>query len=38
MKADTPIKARVVPGHPVETVARATLNPRYGLPVTLSRR
>ena len=29
---------RVVPGHPVETVARVTLNPRYGLPVTLSRR
>ena len=31
-------KVRVVPEHPVETVARVTLNPRYGLPVTLSRR
>ena len=31
-------KVRVVPDHPIETVARVTLNPRYGLPVTLSRR
>ena len=31
-------KVRVVPGHPVETVAKVTLKPRYGLPVTLSRR
>ena len=31
-------EVRVVPGHPVETVARVTLNPRHGLPVTLSRR
>ena len=31
-------KVRVVPDHPVETVARITLSPRYGLPVTLSRR
>ena len=31
-------KVRVVPGHPVEVVARASLKPRYGLSVTLSRR
>ena len=31
-------KVHVVPDHPVETVARVTLKPRFGLPVTLSRR
>ena len=31
-------KVRVVPDHPIETAARITLRPRYGLPVTLSRR
>ena len=31
-------KVRVIPDHPVEAVAKVTLNPRYGLPVTLSRR
>ena len=27
-----------VPGHPIETAARVTLKPRYGIPLTLSRR
>ena len=27
-----------VPGHPIETIARVTLKPRYGIPVTLRRR
>ena len=31
-------KVRVVPGHPIETLAKVTLKPRYGMPVTLSRR
>lgn len=31
-------KVRVVEGHPVETMAKVTLKPRYGIPVTLSRR
>ena len=31
-------KVRAVPDHPIETVARTTLKPRYGLPATLSRR
>ena len=31
-------RVRVVPGHPVETVAKTTLKPRYGMPVTLERR
>jgi len=31
-------RVRVVPDHPIETVAKVTLKPRYGLPVTLSRR
>lgn len=31
-------KVRVVPGHRVEAVAKVTLKPRCGLPVTLSRR
>ena len=29
---------RVIPDHPIETVAKVTLKPRYGLPVTLRRR
>ena len=28
----------VVPDHPIETIAKVTLKPRYGMPVTLSRR
>ena len=28
-------QVRVVPDHPIETVAKVTLKPRYGLPVTL---
>ena len=31
-------RVRVVPGHPIETLAKVTLKPRYGLPVTLERR
>ena len=31
-------RVRVVPGHRVEAVAKVTLKPRYGLPVTLTRR
>ena len=31
-------QVRVVPDHPIETVAKVTLKPRYGLPVTLNRR
>lgn len=31
-------RARVVPGHPIETLAKVTLKPRHGLPVTLGRR
>ena len=31
-------KVHTVPGHPIETVAKVTLKPRYGLPLTLSRR
>ena len=31
-------KLRVVPDHPIETSAKVTLKPRYGMPVTLSRR
>ena len=31
-------KVRVVPDHRIETVAKVTLKPRYGLPVTLNRR
>ena len=31
-------KVRVAADHPVETMARVTLGPRYGLPVALSRR
>ena len=31
-------KVHVVPDHPVETTAKVTLRPRYGIPVTLSRR
>ena len=31
-------RVRMVPGHPVETLAKVTLKPRYGMPVTLERR
>lgn len=31
-------KLQVVPDHPIETLAKVTLRPRYGMPVTLSRR
>ena len=31
-------RVRVVPGHPIETLAKVTLKPRYGMPVTLERR
>ena len=31
-------KIDAVPGHPIETMAKITLKPRYGIPVTLSRR
>ena len=31
-------KVQVVPDHPIETLAKVTLKPRYGMPVTLSRR
>ena len=31
-------KIHVVPDHPIETIAKVTLKPRYGMPVTLSRR
>ena len=31
-------KLQVVPDHPIETLAKVTLKPRYGMPVTLSRR
>ena len=31
-------RVRVVPGHPVETLAKVTLKPPYGIPVTLERR
>ena len=31
-------KVEVVPDHPIETLAKVTLKPRYGMPVTLSRR
>ena len=31
-------KVRVIPDYPITTVARVTLKPRYGLPVTLSPR
>lgn len=31
-------KVRVIPDHPITTVAKVTLKPRYGLPVTLSHR
>ena len=32
------LTVRVIPDHPIETVAKVTLKPRYGLPVTLRRR
>ena len=31
-------KIHVVPDHPIETIAKVTLKPRFGMPVTLSRR
>ena len=31
-------RVHVVPDHPIETLAKVTLKPRYGMPVTLSRR
>ena len=31
-------KVHAVPGHPIEALAKLTLEPRYGLPVTLTRR
>lgn len=31
-------KIQVVPNHPIETIAKVTLKPRYGMPVTLGRR
>ena len=31
-------RVHVVPNHPIETLAKVTLKPRYGMPVTLSRR
>ena len=31
-------KIHLVPDHPIETIAKVTLKPRYGMPVTLSRR
>ena len=31
-------EVRVIPGHPIETVAKVTLKPRHGLPATLRRR
>lgn len=31
-------KLQVVPDHPIETLAKVTLKPRYGMPATLSRR
>ena len=31
-------RVHLVPGHPIETLAKVTLKPRYGMPVTLSRR
>ena len=31
-------RVRIVPGHPIETMAKITLKPRYGMPATLSRR
>ena len=31
-------KIHIVPDHPIETIAKVTLKPRYGMPVTLSRR
>ena len=31
-------KVHPVPGHPIETIARVTLKPRYGMPLILSRR
>ena len=31
-------KVHPVPDHPIETIVKATLKPRYGIPVTLSRR
>ena len=31
-------RIHIVPDHPVETMAKVTLKPRYGIPVTLSRR
>ena len=31
-------KIRLVPDHPIETIAKVTLKPRFGMPVTLSHR
>ena len=31
-------RVRVVPGHPIEALAKVTLKPRHGMPVTLERR
>ena len=31
-------RVHVVPDHPIETLAKVTLKPRFGMPVTLSRR
>ena len=31
-------RVHIVPDHPIETMAKVTLKPRYGIPVTLSRR
>ena len=31
-------RVRVVPGHPIDALAKVTLRPRYGMPVTLERR
>ena len=31
-------RVRVVPGHPIDALAKVTLRPRYGMPVTLEQR